>query len=773
MNNRLTIGLFIDDIDASFTKEAVKGAELGAIAIDANMYIFPGMCLDEANMSNNRAYYEYQYNTLFQFVSEKNIDVLYVTMGMIGCRVSLEERTAFLEKYLGIPIVTLYTRIDGYQSIVFDNYAAFKKGIHHIIEDHDARKIGFVSGPKTNIDAMERLDAYKQVLAETGLSYDEDYVIYGNFEENTEDMVEEFVLSHPGLDAMIFANDSMAVGGYKAFRKLNITVGSDLKVISFDNSSFAASMVPPLTTVEANAAELAYRAVINAETFLKTGKINDFRAETHLIKRASCGCPSSDYDNISDRLNLSKALQSRDAAKATELIYTYLFGAYAEGNQLLHIKQGISRFVNSLCEAIGHNSIAAYTNDMTAEFMNIISQPIFQYTSAELFSDVLTALQFELKKLINDINHQNIIVELFSTFFRELAIKNYQVILRQKEGIERTSHLINNMTIDMLNVDEDGHVPYERALKDLSSIGMNSAYLFIYQEPVYHTRDTVFEKPENVIFRAYYDGTTAFSVPEEKQLIATDDIFTTYPVPTDRRVTMIISPLFSNEELYGILINETQYEFFGNITPLAKQLSIALKSLSLLKQQYVVQQQLNASIAQISENNIMLSEISKTDQLTGLYNRRGFLECVQNVINSTKNYNKELLVLYADMDHLKMINDQYGHEEGDFALKEIAAILKEAFRSTDVVSRFGGDEFVAFALTGNPNYSETMKQRIDDISKQHNAEVEKPYVIEMSVGICEVLCNPAIDIQHVLEEADKQLYIEKRMKKRARGQLQI
>jgi diguanylate cyclase (GGDEF)-like protein len=236
---------------------------------------------------------------------------------------------------------------------------------------------------------------------------------------------------------------------------------------------------------------------------------------------------------------------------------------------------------------------------------------------------------------------------------------------------------------------------------------------------------------------------------------------------------MIISPLFSNEELYGILINETQYEFFGNITPLAKQLSIALKSLSLLKQQYVVQQQLNASIAQISENNIMLSEISKTDQLTGLYNRRGFLECVQNVINSTKNYNKELLVLYADMDHLKMINDQYGHEEGDFALKEIAAILKEAFRSTDVVSRFGGDEFVAFALTGNPNYSETMKQRIDDISKQHNAEVEKPYVIEMSVGICEVLCNPAIDIQHVLEEADKQLYIEKRMKKRARGQLQI
>jgi diguanylate cyclase (GGDEF)-like protein len=692
-------------------------------------------------------------------------------MGMIGCRVSLEERTEFLEQYLGIPVVTLYTRIEGYQSIVFDNYAAFKEGIHHLIEYHGTRKIGFVSGPKTNVDAMERLDAYKQVLAETGLSYNEDYVIYGNFEENTDGMVEEFLLSHPELDAMVFANDSMAVGGYKAFKKLNMTIGDDIKVVSFDNATFAASMIPPLTTVEANAAELAYRAVINAEIFLKTGKINDFRADTRLIKRASCGCLSSNYDNITDRLDLHTALQDKDALQLTELIYTYLFGAYAEGNQLLHIRAAINSFVNSLCEAMQHNNISEYMGGMSSEFMNIISQPIFQYTSAELFSDVLTALQFELKRLVDDIPQQNAIVELFSIFFRELAIKNYQVILRQKEGIERTSHLINNMTIDMLNIDDGGHITYERALKELSSIGMNSAYLFTYQYPVYHTRDTVFEKPRKILFRAYYDGTTAFSVPEEKQLIDTDDIFNTYPVPDDHRVTMVISPLFSNEELYGILINETQFEYFGNITPLAKQISIALKSLSLLEQQYRVQQQLNASIAQISENNIMLSEISKTDQLTGLYNRRGFLECVQNVINSTKNYNKELLVLYADMDHLKMINDQYGHEEGDFALREIAAILREAFRNTDVVSRFGGDEFVAFALTGIPDYGETMKQRIDDISKQHNSEVSKPYVIEMSVGTCEVLCNPAIDIQHVLEEADKQLYIEKRMKKRARGQL--
>ena len=112
MKKRLNIGLFIDDIDAVFTSEAVKGAELGAIAIDANLYIFPGMYLDGTAISDDHILYEYQYNTLFQFASQKHLDVLYVMMGMIGSRVSTEERVAFLEQYLGIPVVTLYTKMD-------------------------------------------------------------------------------------------------------------------------------------------------------------------------------------------------------------------------------------------------------------------------------------------------------------------------------------------------------------------------------------------------------------------------------------------------------------------------------------------------------------------------------------------------------------------------------------------------------------------------------------------------------------------------------------
>ncbi|MCM1157962.1 MAG: GGDEF domain-containing protein [Bacteroidales bacterium] len=769
MGKRLNIGLFIDDIDAVFTSEAVKGAELGAIAIDANIYIFPGMYLDGADISDDHVRYEYQYNTLFQFASEKHLDVLYVMMGMIGCRVSTEEQLAFLRQYLNIPIVTLYTKMEGYQSIIFDNQIAFMQGIRHLIVDHHVTKVGYVSGPKTNVDAMERLDAYRKVLEETGIPYNEDYVIYGNFEESSESKIGAFVAAHPEMEAIVFANDRMALGGYRAFAKMKIKVGQDILVASFDNSSFAPSLTPPLTTVEANAAELSYKAIANAEKFVKTGRLDNLRVDTHLVRRSSCGCLSFNYQTISERLDINKMLKEHNKTPMMERIYDYLFGEYVEGDALCQIKDDLAVFVKMLCEMIEDAKFSLFEKDVTVIFLQIISQPLFRYTTAELFFDVLMSLQYELRNTITDIDQQLTLMDLFSSFYRELAITNWQVIHGQQEGMEKMSRLINSMTVDMFRMDDGGRIPYERALDNLSSVGMHTAYLFTFEQPIHHPREASFQKPDKLLFRAYCNKDGAFGIPEEEQLIPVDGLFNHDKLPANRRVTMVLSPLFSDEELYGILMSELHYEYFRNVAPVTIQISVALKSLSLLEQQNKIHQQLQENLAQMSENNDFLSEISKTDQLTGLYNRWGFLEQVKEAIANPRNDRKETLVLYADMDNLKMINDEYGHDEGDFALKEIASILKEAFRNTDIVARFGGDEFVAFALLGIPDYENIMKRRIAEITARHNKMVNKPYPIEMSTGICELYCCPSLDISSVLEIADKKLYLEKKAKKEKHG----
>lgn len=765
MGRRLNIGLFVDDIDAVFTSEAVKGAELGAIAIDANLFIFPGMYLDGTDISEEHIQYEYQYNTLFQFASEKHLDVLYIMIGMIGCRVSVEERVAFLEQFLGIPIVTLYTKMDGYPSIIFDNQIAFMQGIRHLITDHHAQKIGYVSGPVTNVDAMERFDAYKKVLHEQGIAYRDDYVIYGNFEESSEPLIGEFVASHPELDAVVFANDRMALGGYRAFAKMGLRVGRDLLVVSFDNSSFAATMVPPLTTVEANAAELSYKAIANAKSFVRTGKMDEIAINTHLMKRSSCGCVGFDYQSMSEKLGIRHIMEAENTSNMIKQVNDYLFGSYVMGDSIGKIKDDLSLFISILCKMTNQAAFQMYNQEIMVAFSHIISQPIFRYTTAELFSDLLLSLQYEIRNSIPDYELQLKLMDLFAVFFRELGIINWQVIHGQQEALEQISRIINSMTTDMFRMDDSGKIPYERSLENLSGVGMTTAFLYTFEEPIHHPRGVPFVKPEKMLFRAYYDGESAHNVPDAAARIASDNIFSHEYIPMNRRVTMVLVPLFSYDELYGVLLGEMHYENFRNLSPVTVQLSIALRSLLLLEQQNKIHQQLQENLAQMSQNNQKLAEMSKTDQLTGLYNRWGFLENVQALVTDPMNYGKEVMVLYADMDNLKVVNDQYGHDDGDFAIKEIACILKEAFRNTDIVARFGGDEFVAFAIIGTSDYEEIMRNRIMKLTVAHNERAKKPYRIEMSIGICETVCSTALDITEVLDIADKRLYMEKKRKK--------
>lgn len=762
MEKRLNIGLLIDSLDAVFTTEACKGAQLGAVAIDANMYVYAGGYLDADNISSDHLQYEYQYNTIFQFVTKHQIDVLYIMMGMIAGRIELEERIAFLERYLDIPVVQLYTRMDGYTSVIFDNRIGFKEAIKHLIVDHELTKVGFVSGPKTNVDAMERLDVYKEVLRETGIPYEDKYVVYGNFEESSEGIIHKLVMDNSELEGVVFANDRMAQGGYWAFEKLGIEVGTDLKVVSFDNSVFSAMLNPPLTTVEANAAELAYQAIVRADSFLKTGKIDDVEIATHFVKRSSCGCHQFDYEGLLERLGFG-GVSSPEGIKIGK-IHTYLFGDYMNNQTLQKIKDDLTVFVKMLVDMVKNRDFDTFETDVDLLFCQIIEQPLLQYTTVELLFNVLQSLQNGFEQLLTDPSDSIRLMKLFSKMYRSLAISNCQVVQNQQASMERMSHLINNMTVSVSMMAEDSEVPFEGMLANLYDVGIKSSYLYTYQQTINHKRGEKFTPPKKLLLRAYSNEKGAFRVPVEEQLISVNELYNHSYITNKNRVTMVLSPLFSGEELYGLLLCEVDFENFRNVVPVTFQLSSVIKSFLLFEKQQEVQRNLEINLRVIKKNNKLLDEISKSDELTGLYNRRGFLEYAKNAIANKRNKGKQALIIYSDMDNLKMINDQYGHDEGDFALCEIAKILREAFRESDIVGRYGGDEFVAFALVGVAEYENIMKRRIEEITLRHSEESGKPYPIEMSTGICQFECDPSVNIYEKLDCADERLYEEKRRK---------
>lgn len=168
------------------------------------------------------------------------------------------------------------------------------------------------------------------------------------------------------------------------------------------------------------------------------------------------------------------------------------------------------------------------------------------------------------------------------------------------------------------------------------------------------------------------------------------------------------------------------------------------------------------------ETEEKLRILSLKDELTGLLNRRGFVTLAEQQLKLAKRLNKKVVLHLSDMDNLKWINDTLGHNTGDLAIAEMAGIIKETFRQSDIIARIGGDEFVMLQLDeidSDPNIVATRLQNNFDL---FNAKEKRNYKISISLGA--VLCGPEVQpsIVELLEEADKAMYVNKRSKRKSR-----
>ena len=143
------------------------------------------------------------------------------------------------------------------------------------------------------------------------------------------------------------------------------------------------------------------------------------------------------------------------------------------------------------------------------------------------------------------------------------------------------------------------------------------------------------------------------------------------------------------------------------------------------------------------------------DELTGLLNRFGFNRQMSEAV--AENEGRKAALVFADLDHLKHINDRLGHAAGDEALVTAAEILREGFGGEAVVGRVGGDEFAAFLCAEGDSY-EARLRRVRDTASRRNAEDGKPYYVEFSLGMTEFVCAPEVDLSALMERADACLY---------------
>ena len=156
------------------------------------------------------------------------------------------------------------------------------------------------------------------------------------------------------------------------------------------------------------------------------------------------------------------------------------------------------------------------------------------------------------------------------------------------------------------------------------------------------------------------------------------------------------------------------------------------------------------------------AEMSITDELTGLYNRRGFLILAEQQRKLALRHRKGFHLLYADLDGLKKINDTYGHAEGDDAIREAAAVLREAFRESDLVARIGGDEYAVLAFDTGQQMNGVLHAHLE--RKIAERRVDRPHGYQFSLSIGSAYFDPEnpASVEDLMKEADRNLYEKKR-----------
>lgn len=175
--------------------------------------------------------------------------------------------------------------------------------------------------------------------------------------------------------------------------------------------------------------------------------------------------------------------------------------------------------------------------------------------------------------------------------------------------------------------------------------------------------------------------------------------------------------------------------------------------------------ELEELLSKLQKKETELIKLSFTDDLTDFCNRRGFFTLMEQQLKMAKRLKTPILLLYADIDNLKKINDTFGHNEGTKAIIDAADILKSTHRESDIMARIGGDEFVVFPVGAKEDNAEVIKTRLQKNIDAHNNKNNRCYKISISVGIKEFDPLALNSLEDIIHQADILMYEDKKSKK--------
>lgn len=296
LNGRKTIGIILFDITGYYQQQLVHTLSKTASKCGYNLLTFSAFTIYGSDTKNAAG----EYNIL-HLIPYEQLDALIVCHDTFNSNEAVEELWKLVTERCQAPIISIRKKVNGCYNILVEDTDAIPAFVRHFHDVHHFDRIAFMSGPYNHPDAIFRLEKYKEAMAELGLDCPEEYIFEGNFWKDCAlDASKHFMSLKKRPQAIVCANDYMALSLCKELTLQGYSVPQDIAISGFDDVRDARANVPPLTTCYVSVSDMAKKAMETIDTLLngKEAPACTF-APTKIIIRNSCGCESSTMKDLS------------------------------------------------------------------------------------------------------------------------------------------------------------------------------------------------------------------------------------------------------------------------------------------------------------------------------------------------------------------------------------------------------------------------------------------------------------------------------------------
>ena len=573
--SRCTVGLFIGSSEDRYENAILRGASHVLNQVGANL-----VCLTSGGIQALRGF-EAQRNVLYELVHPQRFDGLMIT-GTLGHSIDAKEMAHFCHRFSPLPVVGIALDVPDIPSVLVDSRSGMRAVFDHLLDVHGYRRLAFIRGPLGQHEAEDRYTAYLDALAAHDIAFDPLLVVNGSYTRASGIQAAHQLLDQcePGIEAIVSANDAMALGAMDVLQTKNLQVPTDLAVTGFDDTEDARYSLPPLTTVRQAVYEQGAQAAELLLSLLGGNSVADrVLAPAHLVVRQSCGCFSAAVVQAGAALPLDLTQSVKAKAKILPAhIRSKIQQAIVKTLPAQDGRGWISQIVDVFCDELEN-----HRREHTLATLNtLLYASLRSEEDGQLWQAVVSELRRQALSYFDDLRD----IREIESLSQQMRVLIFDAMLRlqasQRLEIEQQTVVLREVS-ESLGTTFDLSGLLDVIAQELPRLKIDACYLSLYENPS-------FPAGEARLILAYDDG--RINLPVDGVCYPS---FELVPPAFFRQMpgyTVIVEALHAKEDQLGFAVLKTppQHAALGSV--LRSLFSTSLREVLLLKQRIEAEKEL-------------------------------------------------------------------------------------------------------------------------------------------------------------------------------------